>query len=45
MLIIGETLNASIETVRHAIIARDDELVARLAREQVEPGANMLDVN
>ena len=45
MLIIGETLNASIKTVADAIIARDDNLVARLAKEQVEAGANMLDVN
>lgn len=45
MLIIGETLNASIEAVRQAILTRDEELVTRLAREQVEAGANMLDVN
>ncbi|MFC2016871.1 dihydropteroate synthase [Chloroflexota bacterium] len=45
MLIIGETLNASIKTVADAIIARDDNFVARLAKEQVKAGANMLDVN
>ena len=45
MLIIGETLNASIKTVAEAIIARDDNLVAHLAKEQVKAGANMLDVN
>jgi len=45
MLIIGEALNASIDTVHQAILARDEGFVARLAREQVEAGANMLDVN
>jgi len=45
LLIIGETLNASIKTVADAIIARDDNFVARLAEEQVKAGANMLDVN
>ena len=45
MLIIGETLNASIKTVADAIIARDDNFVAHLAKEQVKSGANMLDVN
>lgn len=45
MLIIGEALNASIEAVGEAIVARDEDFVARLAKEQVEAGANMLDVN
>ena len=45
MLIMREALNASIKNVVDAIVARDDNLVARLAKEQVEAGANMLDVN
>ena len=45
MLIIGETLNTSIKMVEEAVIARDDSLVAHLAKEQVEAGADMLDVN
>jgi hypothetical protein len=39
LLITGEALNASIKTVEDAIVARDDNLVARLAKVQVEAGA------
>ena len=45
MLIIGETINASIKRVAEAISARDEESIASLARQQVEAGAHMLDVN
>ena len=45
MLIIGEALNASTQAVGQAILTRDENFVARLAKEQVEAGANMLDVN
>ena len=45
MLIIEKPLNSSIKTVVYAIIARDDNLVTHLAKEPVEAGANMLDVN
>jgi len=45
MLIIGEALNASIKAVGQAILARDEDFVARLAKEQVEAGADMLDAN
>ena len=45
MLIIGETINASITSVANAISARDEEFIANLARRQVEAGAHMLDIN
>ncbi|GAB6174381.1 methyltetrahydrofolate cobalamin methyltransferase [Paradesulfitobacterium aromaticivorans] len=45
MLIIGESLNGTIPTVREAIVAHDENAIAALARTQVECGAQMLDVN
>ena len=45
MIIIGESLNATIKKVKEAVINRDVAFVQSLAREQVEKGANMLDVN
>jgi len=45
LLIIGETINASIKRVAEAIIARDEESIASLALQQVEAGAHMLDIN
>lgn len=45
MLIIGESLNGTIPTVGQAILARDEDAIAALARTQVECGAQMLDVN
>lgn len=45
MLIIGESLNATIPSVRQAVISHDAEKIAELARVQTECGANMLDVN
>ncbi|MDD5127580.1 MAG: dihydropteroate synthase [Dehalococcoidales bacterium] len=45
MLIIGESINASIKPVAEAINQRDGKFVADLARRQVEAGADMLDVN
>jgi len=45
LLIIGETINASIKSVAEAISARDEKFIADLAREQVDAGAHMLDVN
>jgi cobalamin-dependent methionine synthase I len=43
--IIGESLNASIPSVKDAIVDRDDEKVTALAIRQAECGAHMLDVN
>lgn len=45
MLIIGESLNASIPAVAKALIERDSEAIAALARRQAACGAGMLDVN
>ncbi len=45
MLIIGESLNAAIPSVGQAISARDSQAVADLALQQVDGGAQMLDVN
>ena len=45
MLIIGESLNASIPSIKEAVTNRDDEKIASLARRQTECGAHMLDVN
>ena len=43
--IIGESLNASIPSVKEAVIERDEEKVTALATRQAECGAHMLDVN
>jgi 5-methyltetrahydrofolate--homocysteine methyltransferase len=45
MLVIGEKINASIKPVTDAIIARDKEFIANLARSQAEAGADFIDVN
>lgn len=45
MLIIGESLNASIPSVKEAVVSRDEEKIAALARRQTECGAHLLDVN
>lgn len=45
MLIIGESINGAIEKVGQAIAGRDTEVIRALARQQVEKGAQMLDVN
>lgn len=45
MLLIGESLNASIPTVMRALVARDDDAIRSLALRQLECGAQMLDVN
>jgi len=45
MLIIGESLNATIPVVRQAVIDHDAAKIAALARTQTECGADMLDVN
>jgi cobalamin-dependent methionine synthase I len=45
MLIVGESLNGTIPKVGEAIKVRDVEFVRKLALDQVEAGAQMLDVN
>jgi cobalamin-dependent methionine synthase I len=45
MLIVGESLNGTIPKVGEAISAKDVEFVRKLAVDQVEAGAQMLDVN
>lgn len=45
MIIIGESLNATVPAVSQAIAARDEKFVTDLAKLQVECGAMMLDVN
>lgn len=45
MLIAGESLNGTIPKVEEAIKAKDVDFVRRLAVNQVEAGAQMLDVN
>lgn len=45
MLIIGESLNATRKEVREAVINQNAAFIKALAKEQVENGANMLDVN
>lgn len=45
MLIIGESLNATVPAVSQAIAAHDEKFITELAKFQVECGAMMLDVN
>ncbi|MBE0465947.1 MAG: dihydropteroate synthase [Candidatus Desulforudis sp.] len=45
MLVIGELLNASIKSVREAVLNRDQDFVKDLAVKQVAQGAHYLDVN
>lgn len=45
MLIIGELINGMYKQVGKAIVEKDKKTIQKLAREQVEQGANMLDVN
>ncbi len=45
MLIVGESLNGTILKVGEAVKSKDVEFVRKLALDQVEAGAQMLDVN
>lgn len=45
MLIISEVLNSTRREVREALDHRDEATICRLAREQVEAGADIVDVN
>jgi 5-methyltetrahydrofolate--homocysteine methyltransferase len=45
MLIIGELINSSRAEIKAALKARDESLIRKLARVQLEAGANALDLN
>ncbi len=45
MLIIGEKINASIPSVKEAIVKKDEAFLAGLARDQADAGADFIDVN
>ncbi len=45
MLLIGESINGTIQKVGQAILSRDESFLAELAKTQVDCGAQMLDVN
>jgi len=45
MLVIGELINSSRKSVGEAINNRDGEFLVKLARDQVEAGADLVDVN
>ena len=45
MLVIGELINSTRKEVKEALQTRDEMVIRRLARDQVEAGADVLDVN
>ncbi|MGZ4199544.1 MAG: dihydropteroate synthase [Thermoleophilia bacterium] len=45
MLLVGESINGTRKQVAEAIQARDDAFVKGLAQDQIDAGANVLDVN
>ena len=45
MIIIGEKINGTRKKVGAAIQKRDSQLIKRLGREQIEAGADYLDLN
>ncbi len=45
MLIIGEKINGTRKAVGKAVLERDAEFIKKLAQDQVEAGADVLDVN
>ena len=45
MLIIGELINSTRKQVKKALQNRDEAVIRRLARSQIEAGADVLDVN
>jgi 5-methyltetrahydrofolate--homocysteine methyltransferase len=45
MLIIGESINGTISSVGTAIVERNENFLLELAKEQIEKGAQMLDIN
>lgn len=45
MIVVGELINTSRKAVREIVAKRDAESIKKIAREQVEAGADYLDVN
>jgi 5-methyltetrahydrofolate--homocysteine methyltransferase len=45
MLIVGELINASRNAIAAAIDAQDRDAIQKVAKDQVQAGANYLDVN
>lgn len=45
MLVVGELINGMFEAVGKAIANKDKEVIQKVARDQVDAGAGMLDVN
>ncbi len=45
MLVIGESINGTIPAVGSAILEHDEAFLVNLAKQQVEAGAQMLDIN
>jgi cobalamin-dependent methionine synthase I len=45
MLYIGESINATIKSVKKAILDQDEAFLIDLARAQVETGSQLLDAN
>ncbi|MCM8782337.1 MAG: dihydropteroate synthase [Candidatus Omnitrophica bacterium] len=45
MLIIGELINGMYKQVGKAIVDKDKKTIQKIAKEQIQQGANMLDVN
>lgn len=45
MLIIGESINGTIPSVGTAIVDRNENFLSELAKEQIEKGAQVLDIN
>jgi len=45
MIIVGEKINTSRKSISEAVKNRDTGLILKVAREQVEAGANFIDVN
>jgi hypothetical protein len=45
LIIVGERINGTSRRIREAVMGRNAELIAELARRQAEAGADYLDVN
>lgn len=45
MIIIGEKINTSIESVQQGVANRDEDFIVELAKAQVDAGADYIDVN
>ena len=45
MIVLGESINSTRKSVQKALAEKDGATIRRLAREQVEAGADILDVN